>query len=259
MNVSDLSMSEGLASHSASLAATSADEMAIANAQRNLHQRLDHARTPRRAGRLAWAGAACAMVLAVALLALPLLSNHQGTAFAAVQAHLRNFDTLSMTITQQANGIDLPSVHVWTDKAGNTRSDIGGATTVIVNTDKHEMLVLLHASHQAMRMPLDAARQGDASKPLAWLDTVRNFQGRARHLAKTRLIDGVEADGWVLHASGMDITLWADPDGFPRAVDIGGRMQLHQKLKLKLNSPIDAARFSTRLPAGYSLMQPDQD
>ena len=259
MNVSDLSMSERLASHSASLATTSPDEMAFANAQRNLQQRLDRAYAPRRAERLAWAGAACAMVLAVALLALPLLSGHQGAAFATVQAHLRNFDTLSMTITQQASGIDLPTIHVWTDKAGNARSEIGGATTVIVNTDQREMLVLLHAPHKAMRMPLDAARQDQASEPLAWLDTVRDFQGRAKHLAKTRIIDGVETDGWVLHASGMDITLWADADGFPRAVDIAGRMQMQQKLKLELNSPIDPARFSTRLPAGYSLVQADQD
>lgn len=259
MNVSELSMSERLSAHTVRLAATSPDETAFANAQRSLQQQLSQARPPRPVRRLAWAGAACATMVAVALLVLPLLSSDQGAAFATVQKHLRNFETLNMTITQTANGIDLPTIHVWTDKAGNARSDIGGATTVIVNAEQHEMMVLLHASHQAMRMPLNAANRDEAAEPFAWLDSVRNFQGRAEHLPQTRVIDGVETDGWALHASGMDITLWADQDGFPRAVEIGGRMQLHQQLKLELDAPIDAARFSTALPAGYSLMQPDQN
>lgn len=258
MNVSDFHMSDRLTAHCSTIATDAPDETMLTNAQQRLHRRLDQVRPPIRVRRLAWAGAACAVLLvAVALLTLPLVSSDRGVAFAAVQQHLRNFKTLTMTITQEANGIHLPTIHVWTDKAGNTRSDIGTETSVIVNTQEHTLLVLLHAPHKAMRMPLDPAKRDQTNDPLAWLDTVRNFQGSAAHLPKQRVIDGVTTDGWALHASGMDITLWADRDGFPRAVDIGGNMEMHQRLTLEIDTPIDPARFSTDLPAGYSLMRPD--
>ena len=161
------------------------------------------------------------------------------------------------TITQRAGGIDLPTIRVWTDHAGNTRSDIGDSTSVVVNVDKQELLILLHGPHKAMRMPLDDAGSTQARDPLGWLDAVRKFQGQATRLQHSRMIDGVKTNGWLLDTASMHITLWADSQGMPRAVDIDGQTRLQQKITIELDQPIDQARFSTARPAGYTLAQED--
>lgn len=88
-----------------------------------------------------------------------------------------------MTITQRAHGMELPTIHAWAERNGNVHTDIGHSTSVIVNTREHAMLALLHASHEAMRMPLGAsAGKRGSSAVLGWLDAVCTFRGKARAL-----------------------------------------------------------------------------
>lgn len=68
------------------------------------------------------------------------------------------------------------------------------------------------------------------------------------------MIDGRTTHGWVLDAQGMRIELWAEGDGVPRSIDIGGSIDLHQHLRLVIDHPLDPARFSTQVPNGYRLM-----
>ncbi len=257
MTTESIPMSTRLRALTSAVQDDTPDDTACDAAQRQLARHLDGRRPRRRTPRLVLAGTCGALLVAAALLVLPLLSGHQGDAFAAVQQHLANFETLHMTITQRVNGITQPTIRVWTDRAGNVRSDIGDSTSVVVNADDRQVLVLLHGPRQAMRMPLPMADHSGIEDQLDWLDAVRRFRGRAEHLAQTRVIDGVVTDGWLLDTAGMQITLWADRDGLPHAVDIGGKVNLHQHLQLELDKPIDADRFSTALPEGYSLMQGD--
>lgn len=55
--------------------------------------------------RARWLAAACMAALAIIVIAMP-LPTQQGGAFAAVQAHFRNFQTLSMRVEQRRDGYD---------------------------------------------------------------------------------------------------------------------------------------------------------
>lgn len=254
MNAPSNPLSATLNDHVQALKAHSPSADVSDAAQTHLESLLDRrARTSIRRLRYGWMGAACAGLAVLALLLVPLLGTHEGSAFAAVQKHLRDFTTLSMTITQRANGINLPTIHVLTDRKGNTRTDIGSATSVIVNVDNGTVLTLLHASHKALRFPVGSHRDSDEPKALGWLDSIRQFQGKAERLSESRVIDGRQTHGWSLRTNGMHIVLWADDDGIPHAVDIGGSMNMKQHMTLEMDMPIDTARLSTQLPPGYTL------
>ena len=73
--------------------------------------------------------AMAALVLAVSL---PFLSG-QGDAFAAVQAHFRQFRTLQMDVTQRHGDAVLQTSRTRVNAAGATRTDIGDSLSVIVD------------------------------------------------------------------------------------------------------------------------------
>ncbi|MEP6898550.1 MAG: hypothetical protein ABI870_08475, partial [Rhodanobacter sp.] len=117
---------------------------------------------------------------------------------------------------------------------------------------------LLHDSRQAMQVPLDASMAHQPSDNLEWLDAIRRFQGDAKRLPGSRLIDGRQTTGWSLDTGGMHIVLWADPDGLPRAIEINGGQVFSQHMQVTVDAPIDDSVFSTAAPAGYHLMQRDE-
>lgn len=245
-------LSPKLAAYLSALEAAPSEEAADA-AQRKLEARLSKTRpitiVPR-----PWVGWVAAAATGCLVLALAMLPASRGIAFATVQKHLRDFTTLSLTIEQSSQGMAMATIHVRMNHAGDARTDTGTSTTV-VNPGEHRILTLLHATHMAMQTPLPvgAARPADS---LAWLDAIRQFQGKATRLPDKRAIDGRPTTGWALDSEGMHITLWADSDGLPRAVEINGGTVLSQRMHVSLDERIDASIFSTEVPAGYQLMQP---
>ncbi|MGH6714861.1 MAG: hypothetical protein ACRER1_01320 [Gammaproteobacteria bacterium] len=264
MNTSKYDLSAALDAHVQALSAQSPDADALDAAQRRLDHALaeEQAKTKKTAQRRripAKLTMACAGVAALALLGflLPTLFVNQGVAFAAVQNHLRDFKTLTMTITQRSHGMDMPTIRVWADRKGNAHTDIGDSTTVIVNAGTGTLLVLLHQSHRAMRMPIGAHKAPEETQALSWLKSVRQFQGRAKRLPETRTIDGKTTHGWSLQTAGMHIVLWADNDGVPLAVNVNNGKTLTQRIQVNLDAPIKAERFSTQVPPGYTLAKKD--
>lgn len=247
-------LSPRLDAHIASVRA-GAPADALEAAQRRLDARLAKA-TPRQRPWLGWmaAAATACMVLAIAL-----LPTSRGIAFDVVQKHLRDFSTLTFVIEQRSHGEELPGIRVRMNRDGDVRTDIGTATSTIVSPRQHAMLTLLHDVHQAMPMPLGAGARQDADDRFAWLDAIRDFQGEATRLPGTRVIDGRVASGWSLETHGMHINLWADAEGLPLAVEINGGEILSQRMHVTLDAPIDPSVFSTRIPAGYHAMAPDED
>ena len=192
----------------------------------------------------------CAAVVIVAL--IPVFSDRSSTAFAAALQRLRDFRTLSMTIETSMEGHELmPTDRVQIDQAGDTRTEIRGLTTVIVNRQSGQVLILQQPERRAIRYAIP--REGAAGSPrnLAWLDAVRNFRGRAKELPGTRKFNGVIVHGWEMDAQAMHIVLWADTDDVPREVDVTGAASLHQHMTLTLNAPLAPELFSTQVPAGY--------
>jgi hypothetical protein len=250
-------LSPKLSAHLSALDVTPS-EAATDAAQRKLEARLSKT-YPVAIVRRPWFGWIAAATTGCLLLALVMLPASQGIAFATVQKHLRDFATLSLTIEQRSQGIAMPIIHVRLNRDGDARSDMGTATTTVVNIGEHRILTLLHDSHMAMQTPLPASAPAPPAGNLSWLDAIRQFQGKATRLPGKRTIDGRLTTGWALDTGGMHITLWADSDGLPRAVDINGGQVLSQRMRVSVDQPMDASVFSTRVPAGYQLMRPDAE
>lgn len=232
-------------------------EAMIESAQHTLQQRL--AATPVKRARRAWIGWLATAATACLMLALVMLPAEHGIAFDAVQKRLSDFNTLTLHIDQHAQGMAMPGITVRMNRAGDVRTDLGSASSVIVNVQANRILTLLHDSHRAMQIPLPAGASRTA-EPLAWLDSIRTFQGKAQALPQTRVIDGRPTTGWALDSGGMHIVIWADADALPHAVEIHGHgQQLTQRMHVAMDTPIDPQVFSTALPPGYSLAQPDED
>jgi hypothetical protein len=229
-----------------------ASDSACADAQRKLEKRLAQP-PPRRASRqwIGWMTAAASACLVVALVMLP---TSNGVAFAVVQKHLSDFNTLSLTIEQQSQGIALPTIHVRMNRQGDVRTDLGDATSIVVSPRQHRMLTLLHGPHQAMATPLNAAANQQSGDNLSWLDAIRRFQGQARPLPGHRIIDGIRTTGWALDTEGLHIELWADAEGLPRAIELNGGTLYSQHMQVAVDRPIDASVFSVLPPAGYADM-----
>lgn len=244
-------LSPRLHAHIASVRASTPTATADA-AQRKLDARLAAA-APRRRHWIGWITAAATACM---VLAITLLPTSRGIAFDVVQKHLRDFNTLTFVIDQRSQGEQLPGIRVRMNREGDVRTDLGTATSTIVNPRQHTMLTLLHDVHQALQMPVGAA--ADGSDRFAWLDAIRDFQGQATRLPGTRVIDGRVTTGWSLETNGMHISLWADAEGLPLAVEIDGGDTLSQRMHVTLDAPIDPSVFSTRVPPGYHLMGPDE-
>lgn len=249
-------LSPALNTHVAAIATDAPDEATEA-AQRKLETRLARPR-PARAPRQ-WIGWTAATASACLLLALVMLPTSRGIAFDVVQKHLRDFNTLSLVIEQTSQGIALPGIHVRMNRRGDVRTDVGEASSTIVSPRNHAMLTLLPLAHKAMALPLQGSSIGHAGDNLAWLDVIRRFQGQAKSLPGSRIIDGRRTTGWVLDAEGMHIVLWADADGLPLAVDVNNGQVLSQRMHVTIDAPMDASVFSTSPPPGYSLMSGDGD
>lgn len=250
-------LSPNLSAHLSALDVAPSDAATEA-AQRKLEARLSRHR-PLELMRRPWIGWVAAAASGCLVLALVMLPAAQGIAFATAQRHLRDFTTLSLTIEQRSQGIDMPTIHVRMNHAGDARTDIGKASTTVVNLGEHRILTLLHDSHMAMLTPLPVSASARPADNLAWLDAISRFQGKATRLPEKRTIDGRPTTGWKVDTEGMHITLWADSDGLPRAIDINGGQVLSQRMHVSVDQPMDASVFSTRVPARYRLMPTDAE
>jgi len=249
-------LSATLAAHVRSTDAVPDD--AIDSAQARLTARLQQQRKPARAPARAWWAVTATAVLAIAaIIAMPMLSGG-GDAFAAVQAHFRHFDTLSMTITQHFGGQPLQTSHTVVDARGVVRTDVGDQLSVIVDAPRGRVLTLLHAPRQAMiaTIPKNKPAADDA---LSWLDDVRDFKGQATPLPDTRIIDGRTAHGWTLQAGGTTMELWADAEGLPLAMRQLGDGGLEIDYRFEFDQPIPPGLLSSDVPAGYTPVAPDED
>lgn len=219
---------------------------------RALHRPSRRTWAPRR-----WAVAGVtAMAALVLAISLPFLTG-QGDAFAAVQAHFRQFRTLQMDVVQRHGEQVLITSRTRVDAAGATRTDIGESLSIVVDPARGRMLTLLHAEHQAVAaaIPAHAAATG---KDIAWLDELRRYPGKATPLSATRTIAGQPAQGWSLTLASGAIELWADADGLPLEMrTLGGPLQIDYRFAFDVD--FAPGLFDTAIPVGYTAVAADKD
>jgi hypothetical protein len=249
-------LSHSLAQHVDATAAV--PEAAIAAAQHKLTARLQHVQQPLRSQhrrRLAFAGVAAIAV--TALLVLPLLPD-SGRAFAAVRAHFTDFKTLAMQVEQLHDGALLQTTEMLVGADGSLRTDVGEQMSVVVDQARHQVMILLHEPREASVTPLPNVRtKPDAS--LDWLKEIRAFQGEAKKLKQTRMIDGREAQGWALDLGAMQMLLWVDAEGLPIAMEQAGAANLQIRYRFQFDVPVPPGHLSSIVPAGYTLVPQDED
>ncbi|MBB5207602.1 hypothetical protein [Chiayiivirga flava] len=244
-----------LAAHADAMARHGADDARIDAAQSRLLAALPAAR-PRRASLPRFALAA-ASFCALAVFGLALFLGQQGPAFAAVQQRLRDFDTLRVRIEQRIGGQSLPSSTLQLDRSGSLRTDVGNDVSVVVDTRSGHVLTLLHGARLALRTPLPAGPAPRTEDALQWLDAIRAFQGEAQPLDEVRRDDGIDLYGWRLQTHGMQIDLWADADGVPRSMQVGGAQDLVLDYRFAFDLPIAPGQLSADVPPGYTLGEDD--
>jgi hypothetical protein len=195
------------------------------------------------------AAGATAAVVAVAMLWLP-FGPTPALAFAKVQEHFRDFRTLRFEVEQRMNDRVIMKSRVSVTQDGNVRTDVGDDITVIVNSAQRQVLTLMHRAHVAVPSPLEKpATKDDAMR---WLEDIRDFQGEAKMLPRSRLIRGHRAYGWELATVGGPIELWATGEGLPLEMSMGLSTPMQLSFDFDFNPTLDAKLFSTEIPAGYS-------
>jgi hypothetical protein len=238
------------------LAAREPDDAMVQAAQRKLEAAIAARATKvatrkpvRRVG--GWlAAATSAGIVALALLWLPLVPS-SALAFAQVQQHFRDFRTLRFDVEQRMNGKVLMKSRINVTRDGNVRTDVGDVVSVIVNSSERRVMTLHHPARVATMAPLVVPATSDDA--MAWLAEIREFQGEARALARTRMIDGRKAHGWELATAAGNLVLWATEDGLPLEMTLGGNAELQLDFDFEFDPPQPAQMFSTEIPAGYSL------
>lgn len=197
-----------------------------------------------------------AMVVVVLAIGLPLLSG-QGDAFAAVQAHFRQFRTLQMDVVQRHGGEVRMTSRTRVNDAGATRTDIGESLSIVVDPQRGRVLTLLHEERQAMLATI-ASQTVAAGSDIAWLDKLRRFNGKAVPLSEARTIAGQPTRGWLVDLGGDVIELWADNDGLPLEMRMrGGGLQIDYRFVF--DAEFAPGLFDVAVPAGYAQVEADED
>jgi hypothetical protein len=228
----------------------------VVAAQRTLQARLTHGLAPARRASVRWLGAALTAAAAlVILLALPFLPQSE-PAFAAVQRHFLQFRTLSMRIEQTVGGQPLQQTHVLLAADGRMRVDVGEQLSMVLDPPRGVLVMLLHGARQARSMPVVAVPAA-AAAPLDFLHEIRAFQGEARRLPRTRVIGGRQAQGWELALPATTLTLWADAQGLPLAMEQanGG---VHLDFRFEFDVEPKPRQLEATLPPGYTWAKPDE-
>jgi hypothetical protein len=230
----------------------------VQEAQRKLDALLANAQRTRARPRVAgwFAAAASALATVAAFVWLPLTST-SALAFAEVQKHFREFETLRFEMEQRMNGDLLVKARVSMLANGSVRTEVGDDVVVIVNAAEQQVLTLIESGRIAMRTPLGAAPTRDDS--LEWLREVREFQGSAVALPDTRVIRGQRAHGWRLAMEQGEVVLWATEEGVPLEMQIDQGVQIDLSFRFDFDAALPAELFSTQVPAGYTLQRPDEE
>jgi len=237
-----------------SFAAHEIDEQSVRAAQRKLDdviarrmaEKQPRVQSVRKAG---WLAAAASAVVAVfGLLWLPL---NPTPAFAAVQQHFRDFQTLRFVIEQRVEGQPTARTRVQATRSGNVRTEVGDDVSVIVNSAQNRVLTLIRSSRMAIVSPLEHAVEEEDT--LKWLKDIREFQGLATALPEPRVIDGQKVFGWQLKIEGVDMVLWATAAGLPLQMTMNPTTQLQLDFHFEFDVPLAPETFSTEVPAGYSI------
>ena len=119
-------------------------------------------------------------------------------------------------------------MQIWNERGGATRIEVPPVVQLVDPVRGELIIALPDGSVLRQDLPTGASALGTREE-LAWLDELRAFQGIAEPVPTPRSIGAIEAEGWRLELSGMQHTLWVDPqDQRPLMLDakLGGGVSM---------------------------------
>jgi len=206
-----------------------------------------------------WATAAAAAVLLPMLLWIP--GTTGSLAFAEVQRHFTEFQTLTAQMTTTVGGNEIVEMTIRVDDRNRARLDVGDGFSYVIDPNRSTMLQLFHPQARALLVPLNAPDALEARTGLDWLAEIRQFKGRAEPLDQTVVIRGREAYGFRLDADGMNMTLWAAESGEPLRLQLRPEIRaggIETRMDFEFDRPLAQGLFSLSPPAGYQLLDREQ-
>lgn len=246
-----------LAAHVAAMNVMEASESDVQSAQQKLEAAVTTLSVTRRSTTRRWLFAATTAFAIAVISLLPIFGDHNGVAFAQVQKHFLDFQTMAFTVEQRFSGQLQLTTRVQMNRAGDVRTDVDKSISVILGARQKKVLTLMHEAHEAMQFDIDVAPVAN-TETTEWLKEVQAYKDVATPLPNTRIIDGKTAHGWVLTIKGMRTEIWADDDGIPMAMTMVDGNTMDLRFRFKLDPPMAADTFSTDIPGGYTRVQPDE-
>jgi outer membrane lipoprotein-sorting protein len=211
---------------------------------------------------------AAAIVIGLCGVAIVLVINRVGggtVAVADVARKLRESRTLSCNFSMEIPSHGKPvTMKMMFMEPGKMRVQGPGAAT-IVDLSKNKLLVLNPMIRTAITVDLGDASGGPANQAtemIDWVEKIKNTTGAQAQSVGGRLIDGVDARGFLLSEQGMQYTVWADArTGTPLRIEIPidmGSFKTNVVMSdLVFDQKLDESLFDLVPPAEYRLINFD--
>ncbi|MEN6625183.1 MAG: hypothetical protein ABFD69_03030 [Candidatus Sumerlaeia bacterium] len=218
--------------------------------------------------RLGWAGSFAAVLFVCYIVFGP---NKSGVAFAEVAARLRTFKTMVYTGTVEVNpkGTDSfaqqmrkmaqTTTTVRCKSPGLVRTDMmGGMGYFILDIKNKKSVSVVPLTKTFIEMDMSSMPQSQM-KQSDLIERMMTMPDRADKILEPREIDGRMLCGFVVHESGMEMTVWADPKtGGPARVEMTLPDSPGSKIIIKdfkFDVPLDDSLFDMQPPDGYKRLQ----
>lgn len=209
----------------------------------------------RRQGKMRWALAVVALVIIIGIMAgIGPRFGGPNVAFADIVQKIRNASTMTFNQIVQVKGLphDL-RIKVMFRAPGAVRREMDDGTIQIQDHAQQKLLTLKGLSKHCILTELSPSGEKEQKGNL--IERLRTLPERASQTLPQKQMDGHTVQGYLIHESGNDITLWADAaTGDPVRVEYeasnmpGMRMVM---TNFQFNVPLADSLFSLTPPAGY--------
>ena len=227
---------------------------AYSDAADRVRSRLPEPETSTRQGKSVFRfGAAAAMLALVLLVGKTFMPGNGSTAFAAVQKWFRDFQNVHVTTTISAGDSVVVNVEVWALANGTVRIEQSGMVQILDGSAATFYMLL--PGQKYFEQPLSA--KPEQPQALDWFEDIREFQGEATLLQDSRLVSGINAQGYQLQTDDVDLTLWTDPVSH-RPLLLEGALPGGLQMISTLDFDTDMQAKLFEIPQGYQLIEADQ-
>lgn len=189
-----------------------------------------------------------------------LLHATPALAFASVVQQLHDAQTITGDLSMQQQGTAMKWKFLYS-APGHVRMELGNGMTEIVDAETDRIVLLNDTDKSAMVLKIHKdTKAQSAAASVDWIEKLRNISHNAGRPQGETQIDGVRARQFNVQEEGHPLTIFADAKtGAPLRIEttatMGDQTVAMALDHIVLGEPLDAALFSTQVPAGYTQQQ----